>query len=224
MTTNKHGLFEALKHVAFEDEPEAPQSPAPPTAHTPPPPVPSFSQASAYEPPPMSFPSAIDTGTVPDNDEVYQRLLAKTDFESTDAAATIHKFLDPLKDIPDTVMPPNVKFKTAVLQAKAQAGLTGDSILATFDSMAARLHQEQDAFGEKAKQFIAREVAGRQDHIAQITTQIEQLQQQLAQLSSELVEAQGKGTHAQSQFVAAAHRREIEIEQQKEQYASLLKG
>ena len=49
----------------------------------------------------------IDAGVVPDNDAVYQTLLAKTDFESTPTAATIHKFLDPLKAIPDTVMPSN---------------------------------------------------------------------------------------------------------------------
>jgi hypothetical protein len=49
--------------------------------------------------------SPIDAGVVPDNDAVYQTLLTKTDFEGTPTAATIHKFLDPLKAIPDTVMP-----------------------------------------------------------------------------------------------------------------------
>jgi len=85
-----------------------------------------------------------------------------------------------------------VKFRTAVLQAKAQAGLTEDSILAVFDALKARLAQEQDAFGANAQQFAAREVTGRQERIGQITAQITQLQQELAQLSSELVEAQGK--------------------------------
>ena len=85
----------------------------------------------------MHFP--MDAGVVPDNDAIYQTLLAKTDFEGTSTAATIHKFLDPLKAIPDTVMPSNVKFKTAVLQASAQAGLTADGILATFDTLKAKL-------------------------------------------------------------------------------------
>lgn len=167
----------------------------------------------------------IDTGTVvPDNDEVYQRILSKTDFEGTDAAATIHKFLDPLKAIADTVMPPNVKFKTAVLQAKAQAGLTEENILSAFDGLAAQLQQEEDAFGQKAQQFTAREVVGRQDRISQITSQIAQLQQELGKLSGELIDAQGKAAHAQSQFAAAAQRRGIEIQQQKAQYAALLRG
>jgi septal ring factor EnvC (AmiA/AmiB activator) len=71
---------------------------------------------------------------------------------------------------------------------------------------------------------VAREITGRQDHIGQISAQITQLQQQLAQLSGELVEAQGKSTHVQSQFTAAAQRRGTEIEQQRAQYAVLLKG
>jgi predicted nucleic acid-binding Zn-ribbon protein len=121
-------------------------------------------------------------------------------------------------------MPPNIKFRTAVLQAQAQAGLTQDGILAVFDTLKARLQQELDAFNAKAQQFVAREITGRQDRIGQISTQITQLQQQLAQLSGELVDAQGKSTHVQSQFAAAAQRRSSEIEQQKSQYAALLRG
>jgi uncharacterized protein YlxW (UPF0749 family) len=161
---------------------------------------------------------------VPDSDAVYQTLLSKTDFEATPTAATIHKFLDPLKAIPDTVMPSNVKFKTAVIQATAQAGLTEDGILGTFDTLKAKLQQEHDAFGGKAQQFAAREITGRQDQIQKITAQITELQQELAQLSNELVDAQGKSTHAQSQFEAAVQRRGSELEQQKALYASLLKG
>ena len=226
--TGKHGFLDTLKSVAFEEEPAAPDK------HTPAPSAPAFSSppfsapvfapedASAAAPAPYALP--IDAGVVPDNDSVYQTLLAKTDFESTPAAATIHKFLDPLKAIPDTVMPSNVKFKTAVIQATAQAGLTEDGILGTFDTLKAKLQQEHDAFGQKAQQFAAREVAGRQDQIQKITEQITELQQELARLSNELVDAQGKSTHAQSQFEAAVQRRGSELEQQRALYASLLKG
>jgi hypothetical protein len=224
MTGKQHSIFDAVKHAVFEDEPEATHIPATaapteaPSAH----PVATSSAA------PASFASSpaqpIETGAVPNDDPVYKKLLAKTDFEGTDVAATIHKYLDPLKVIADSVMPPNVKFKTAVLQASAQAGLNEAVILGAFDRLKAQLQQEQDAFEEKARQFASREVSNRQDRIAQITTQISQLQQELAGLSGELVEAQGKATRAQSQFNAAAQRRAIEIEQQKAQYASLLKG
>lgn len=221
--TGKHGFLDALKQAAFEDEP------APPEKHTPPSAAPVFTPSTpeaggAGAAPSTAYALPIDAGVVPDNDTVYQTLLSKTDFEGTPTAATIHKFLDPLKAIPDTVMPANVKFRTAVLQASAQAGLTEDGILATFDTLKAKLQQEKDAFGGKAQQFAAREVSGRQDQIQRITEQITQLQQELAQLSNELVEAQGKSSHAQSQFEAAVQRRGSEIEQQKALYASLLKG
>jgi len=222
--TEKHGFLEALKHVAFEDEPE------PPAKHSPTPAAPAFAAPAFVSPPveesapSMAYALPIDTGVVPDSDSVYQTLLAKTDFESTSAAATIHKFLDPLKAIPDTVMPANVKFKTAVLQASAQAGLTEDGILGAFDALKAKLQQEKDAFTGKAQLFTAKEVKGRQDQIQKITEQITELQQELGRLSNELVEAQGKSTHAQSQFEAAVQRRGSELEQQKALYASLLKG
>src|ERR1700730_8749884 len=111
--SEKHGLFDALKHLAFEDEPTKPAS----DAHSP-----AFSKnapsitvnASGDSPP-------LDIGKSPD-DESYRSLLQKTDFENTDIARALHKFLDPLKGIPDAVMPPAIKFKSAVLQAKAQGG------------------------------------------------------------------------------------------------------
>ena len=228
--TGNHGFLDVIKSVAFEDEPApAEKHPAAPASH-----APAFSGpaiavpasdsglASPAQQPAFAIP--IDAGVVPDNDAVYQTLLSKTDFESSPAAATIHKFLDPLKAIPDSVMPANIKFKTAVLQASAQAGLTGDGILSTFDTLKDALQREHEAFASKAQQFAAHEVAGRQEQIQKITEEITQLQQQLAQLSNELVEAQGKATHAQSQFEAAVVRRSGELEQQKALYASLLKS
>ena len=221
--TGKHGFLDTLKSVAFEEEPPKPEQ------HTPAPAAPSFfapAPPPAFEsaPSPVPYALPIDAGVVPDSDSVYQTLLSKTDFEGTPTAATIHKFLDPLKAISDTVMPSNIMFKTAVLQASAQAGLTADAILGTFDTLTAKLQQEHDSFGQKAQQFAAREVNGRQDQIQKITEQITELQQELARLSNELVDAQGKATHAQGQFEAAVQRRGSELEQQKALYTSLLKG
>jgi hypothetical protein len=229
MTGKSHNIFDAVKHAVFEDEPEpshAPSAASPTqTAYVAPPTHSAVTSQSFEAVQNVSTPvHPIDSGTVPDDDSAYQRLLSKTNFETTDAASTIHKFLDPLKAIPDGVMPPNIKFKTAVVQAGAQAGLTEESVLAAFDRLKAQLQQEQDAFAEKARQFEAHEISSRQDRIGQITSQISALQQELANLSGELVAAQGKSTRAQSQFTAAAERRAMEIEQQKAQYASLLKG
>jgi hypothetical protein len=223
--SEKHGFLDALKHVAFEDEPAPPEkhtSAAP--AFTSPLAPPVAAPPVASVPSPVSFSAPIDAGVVPDTDAVYKTLLAKTDFEATSTAGTIHKFLDPLKAIPDSVMPSNIKFRTAVIQATAQAGLTEDGILGTFDTLRTKLQQERDAFAGKSQQFATREVAGRQDQIQKVSQQIMDLQQELARLSNELVDAQGKASHAQSQFEAAAQRRASELEQQKALYASLLRG
>ena len=222
--TEKHGLLETLKHVAFEDEPEpaAKHPPAAPVQH---PMAPAVTEtAPAFTAAPAVFSAPIDAGVVADNDSVYQMILAKTDFEKTDVAATIHRFLDPLKAIPDTVMPSNIKFKTAVLQASAQAGITADGILAVFDKMAAQLDQEKNAFAGKAQQFADQEVNARQERIRQISDQISGLQQELAKLSNQLVDAQGKAAHAQGQFEAAIQRRAGEIAQQRTLYSTLLQG
>jgi hypothetical protein len=209
--TEKHGILDSLKHLAFEEEPEIAKTEAKPEGAAPHPTVTASTVANG-------------SGIVPGNDEIYKKLLSKTDFEGTEAAATIQKFLGPLAAIPDSAMPPNLKFKTAVLQAKAQAGLTEENILATFDALKATLQKELNSFNTKAQQFVAQDITGRQNRISQITAQITQLQQELAGLSSELVEAQGKATRAQSQFAAALARRSSELEQQKAQYAALLKG
>jgi hypothetical protein len=221
--TSKHGLLDTIKHMAFEEEPQKAPEAMPATAPAAgPAAAPTVAPAVMAATPPAGYPIPVDAGVAPD--EVYRKILSRTDFEDTDVAATIRKFLEPLKVISDTVMPLNVKFRTAVLQAKAQAGLTEDSILATFDALKARLQQEEDAFNAKTQQFVAHEITGRQERISQITAQITQLQQELAKLSGELVDAQGKSTYAQSQFAAAVQRRGNEIDRQKEQYAALLKG
>lgn len=209
--SHKDGFMDSLKHMVFEDEPEAEKK----AAHS------ATPSAAAAAPAPISTPAVhVSIPSVADNDETYARLLAKTDFDATEIGATIQKFLAPLANLP---MDANLKFKTAVAQAKAINGLSEDKILATFDSLKVALHKEQDAFATKAQQFAEREVNGRSARINEITSQIKQMQQELGQLSTELVEAQGKAARAQGQFTAALERRSSEIEQQKAQFAALLK-
>jgi hypothetical protein len=166
-----------------------------------------------------------------DSEKAYQKILAKTNFDTTQVSAVIHKYLDPLAAIPAATMSDSIKFKTAVLQAKAQEGLTEEKILATFDGLKIALQNEQEAFAASADATKAQELTNRQkkvqeinDAIAQKQQEIAQLQQRLTQVSTELVEAQGKIQRAESQFTIAAQRRALEIEQQKVHYVSLLQG
>jgi hypothetical protein len=209
--SEKDGFIDSLKHMVFEDEPE-PQKPTPASSHAGAAAAPAM--AASYSQPAMA------SAAVPDNDEAYRRILSKTDFDATEAGATVQKFLQPLANLP---MDAALKFKTAVAQAKAQNGLTEEKIIAALDGLKATLRKEQDAFMLKAQQFAAREITGRSDRITEITAQITQLQQELSRLSTELVDAQGKAARAQGQFTAAMERRSSEIEQQKAQVSALLK-
>jgi len=221
-------FIDSIKHVIIEDDdpkaeakPQAhPQAPADiaPTAQ----PVTSSSASVSY--PAMS--------TQPMSEEVehvYQKILAKTNFESTQVAATIHKYLDPLSALPS--LDERTRFKTAVIQAKAQEGLTQEKILATFDGLKVALQNEQESFAASAEATKQREINDRQKHVQEVTDaiaqkqkEIAQLQQRLSDMTTELVGAQGKIQRAESQFTIAAQRRALEIDQEKAKYLSLLQG
>jgi chromosome segregation ATPase len=164
-----------------------------------------------------------------ETEHCYQRILAKTNFDSTQVAATIHKYLDPLSAIPS--LDERTKFKTAVIQAKAQEGLSQEKILATFDGLKVALHNEQESFAASAESTKQHEIADRQKKVQEITDaisqkqkEVAQLQQRLSDVTTELVGAQGKIQRAESQFTIAAQRRALEIDQEKAKYVSLLQG
>lgn len=160
---------------------------------------------------------------------IYERILAKTNFDATQVAATIHKYLDPLVAIPS--LDERTRFKTAVIQAKAQEGLTKEKILATFDGLKVALQNEQESFTASAQATKEREITDRQKRVQETTneiarkqSEITQLQQRLAEMTDELLGAQSKIQHAESQFAIAVQRRTAEIDQEKAKYASLLQG
>jgi hypothetical protein len=218
---------ETIKHALIEDDP-----------------TPSSSTSSHVHPEAKaSSPAAVSSESVPatspenasyrslgeESEHVYRKILAKTDFQATPVATTIHKYLDPLSAIP--AMDERTKFKTAVVQAKAQEGLTEERILATFDGLKVALQNEQESFANTAETTKDQEITDRQKKVRDITDaiaakqkEISQLQQRLSQMSTELVEAQGKIQRAESQFSIAAQRRAVEIDQEKAKYVSLLQG
>ena len=164
-----------------------------------------------------------------ESEQIYKRILAKTDFQATPVAATIRKYLDPLSAI--SSMDERTKFKTAVVQAKAQEGLTEEKILATFDGLKVALQNEQESFKATAQATKEHEITDRQSKVQEITdaiagkqNEISQLQQRLSQMSAALVEAQNKIQHAEAQFTSAAQRRAAEIDQEKAKYNGLLRG
>jgi hypothetical protein len=221
-------FIDSIKHVIIEDD--DPKAEAKAQAH---------SQAAAETvPAPAASVAAVPAASYPamstqpmseEVEHVYQKILAKTNFESSQVAATIHKYLDPLSAVPS--LDERTRFKTAVVQAKAQEGLTQEKILATFDGLKVALQNEQESFAASAEATKQREINDRQKHVQEVTDaiaqkqkEIAQLQQRLSAMTTELVGAQGKIQRAESQFTIAAQRRALEIDQEKAKYLSLLQG
>ena len=217
-------FIDSIKHAIIEDDDPKPDSKS--QSH------PQASSANAPAATTSSSGPRRDMSAQPISEEVehvYQRILAKTNFDSTQIAATIHKYLDPLAAIP--TLDERTRFKSAVIQAKAQEGLTHEKILATFDGLKVALQNEQESFTASAQSTREREIADRQkrvqettDEIARKQSEIAQLQQRLTEMTSELLGAQSKIQRAESQFAAAVQRRAAEIDQEKAKYASLLQG
>ena len=221
-------FIDSIKHVIIEDD--DPKAEAKPQAHLQTPP-----ETAPATVPPVAVPAASTYPAMsaqPMSEEVehvYQKILAKTNFESTQVAVIIHKYLDPLAAIPS--LDERTRFKTAVVQAKAQEGLTQEKILATFDGLKVALQNEQDSFAASAEATKQREIDDRQKHVQEVTDaiaqkqkEIAQLQQRLSDMTTELVGAQGKIQRAESQFTIAVQRRALEIDQEKAKYLSLLQG
>ena len=225
-------FIDGIKHVIIEDDDPKPEGQV--QAHPQPQP---HAEAAPIAAVPLATAST-DSGAYQtmsrqpmseETEHCYQRILAKTNFEATQVFATIHKYLDPLSAIPS--LDERTKFKTAVVQAKAQEGLSQEKILATFDGLKVALQNEQESFAASAEATKQREITDRQkkvqdvtDAIAQKQKEIAQLQQRLADVTTELVGAQGKIQRAESQFTIAAQRRALEIDQEKAKYLSLLQG
>jgi predicted nucleic acid-binding Zn-ribbon protein len=220
-------FIDSIKHVIIEDD--DPKSQGQTQAHPQPhaegaPPAAPVAASTDVSYHPASAPPMTE-----ETEHVYQRILAKTNFDTTQVAATIHKYLDPLSAIPS--LDERTRFKTAVIQAKAQEGLSQEKILATFDGLKVALQNEQESFANSAAATKQREIDDRQkkvqevtDAIAQKQKEIAQLQQRLSDVTTELVGAQGKIQRAESQFAIAVQRRALEIDQEKAKYVSLLQG
>ena len=219
-------IIDSIKHAIIEDDDPKPQAqqdhPQPAAAVPAPAATPFVAQTPAYQP-------AASPQMTEEVEHIYQRILSKTNFNSTQVAATIHKYLDPLSAIAS--LDERTRFKTAVVQAKAQEGLSPEKILATFDGLKVALQNEQESFAASAAATRQREIDDRQkrvqdvtDQIAQKQKEISQLQQRLSEVTTELAGAQGKIQRAESQFAIAAQRRALEIDQEKAKYAGLLQG
>ena len=229
-----HGILDSLKSMVVDETPETPAAPvSTPAAATP---TSAFSfnsfgssaaAAPAYAPAPQASASTSlssfmpsSTAPGPEAEDFYQKLLAKTNFDTSEVAQTIQKFIAPLQNL---ITDRNMLFKAGVANAKAQAGVSEDAILAVFDSLIASLSQAEESFKTKAAAFEAKEITARTQRLSDISAQITSLQAEQQQVATDLSEAQAKSARTQSGFNSALQRRAAEIDAQKAQTAAMLK-
>src|SRR6266404_5743428 len=118
-------FIDSIKHVIIQDDdprsqgqgqahPQLHSEASPPGAA----PVAASTENASYHPastPPMTE----------ETEHVYQRILAKTNFDATQVAATIHKYLDPLSAIPSLPQrPPPSTEKSTIARKKCRKSLT----------------------------------------------------------------------------------------------------
>lgn len=99
------GIKDTIRHAVFTDEEED---------HNDKPVTPIIGQAAA------PAPAVASPAVVVNPNGVYQAILAGSRFEDTSSGQLIHKYLDPLSELPDSAMSPVIKFKTALVQVRAQ--------------------------------------------------------------------------------------------------------
>jgi len=222
---SKDSIFKKIHDTLVTDDGEVSTSKAA-TAVKPALSFPSWTPTAAPASFSSGFPGAPGIGPVLD-EAVYQKVLDKTNFDSTPTAVTIHKYLDAMEGTP---LDPTTKFKTALQQAARLEGLTADKVLATFDQLKQLLKAESDKFTTSVNNMVAKEVTARQATLDQISAtiaqkqkDIEQLQATHTQVAAELADAQTKVSNATTQFGLAAQRRSAEIDQQQAQFAALVK-
>lgn len=210
-------MLGGLKKLIFEDAQEtpkaAPKAEAKPTKFDGPPP----SAAERYYGPTTAtvLPGAVDDG------EFYPRLARQTAFETTQAGTVVSKYVTAMATLP---LDANLKFKTAVAQAKALDGLQDGDVLAAFEQMAGAMNAETQTFQKMSEQYAAENVAAPTTRIGELSSQITALQQEVATLSANVAEAQGNLSRLQSGFAMAAQRRTSEIEQERARTTAILKG
>ena len=94
-------FIDSIKHAIVEDDPDpkaATKASTPMTSHSDKK-APAAAQHETASAMATSAPVASYQGLGEETEHVYKKILAKTDFQSTAVAATIHKYLDPLAAI-----------------------------------------------------------------------------------------------------------------------------
>jgi hypothetical protein len=148
---------------------------------------------------------------VPDAD-IYQRIVAKTDWESTPVFQAIKKHLAPMEGV---AIDAKTKFSVALKQAAALDGINPADVAVAFENAKANLQNLLNNFHQAVLQKTVTEVDAKKK-------QAEELQAKVQQLTQEAFDAQTRLQTQQHAYEVAAGQRMSEITQKQAEYASLL--
>jgi hypothetical protein len=169
--------------------------------------------------PSVAIPAPDLSGPLDKQDEVYQRLVAKTDFTTTPPFKSINKYLGPIASLQ---LDEKTKFKIALQQAQAQDGLDASTVTAVFDQCCDILKTESDRFAQASAQATAEQVDAKSAKALAIADQIKALQSEAAQLAEESFASQQKIQTAQHRFELAVQARRSELQSEQAKYAGLI--
>jgi len=171
--------------------------------------------SSPAPPAPVDTPVVTESSPVspetPDAD-IYQRLVGKTDWESTPVFLAIKKHLAPMKDV---AIDPKTKFTIALKQAMEMDGINPADVTAAFESAKANLQSQLSNFKQIVMNKTATDVDAKKK-------KAEELQQQVQQLTKEAFDAQSRLQTREHAFEFAAQQRLAEITTKQAEYSSLL--
>src|SRR5260370_26773136 len=205
-------FMDLIKKAIFEEEPQAPASPAKassgPVASRP------HDPASAYVP----------MGTR--DNQFYARLAKQTDLTAVPELAKIEAFAAPLSSV---ITDKALRYKAALATAQSQGGLTKDAILKEFDALLNVLNSSATTFNKQTDEVSRTEVDAKIAQIGDINEAIQQkqkeiagLQQQVKSMQSQTEVSRAKLQEAKNNFAAALERRRAEIQQQRKEFEIIL--
>lgn len=191
-----HAAAQAGLYKEVQDEPTTQQTPTKTTTVPSPTPTVVHSYIGAN----VSSMAAPTTGST--GDQLYQKLLSKTNPENLPNLSRVVKLAKPLEGI---ISDPNLRMKAAFAQA-ADQGVTVDSVLREIESLFTTLEQELGYFNNV--------VQGKQSEIVSKEEQLKRLSVDVAQSKAHLDEAIAG-------FDSAHSRRQNELTALKSQFSSL---
>jgi outer membrane murein-binding lipoprotein Lpp len=181
-------------------------------------PKPAAAPRPAPEPMPIFRDEPEDNPPTSASGTSYDRLRGRTDFAGTEVGAALAKYSEPLAGvIPDEKM----RAKTAAKLAEKE-GISIEKILATFDGLKVALQAEVSKFNSAGGQEEAN-IAAKESQIRDLSAQMAQIQSQVTQLGGEISDSRSHVNKIKTEFNSAVNRRSLELDQEKQHYAELLR-